>query len=78
MTPVRVRDLPDCFNLGAVPRPILYCTNCGAQYSAHAGDYWNLSPDHAFYCECNHKPMILATLESVVREWTAVREGGAA
>ena len=32
------------------PRPILYCPFCGGEYSANAGDYWNLPNSHVFTC----------------------------
>lgn len=31
---------------------ILYCPNCGAEYSGNAGDYFMLPDDHIFVCEC--------------------------
>ncbi len=34
------------------------CVVCGSEYSANAGDYWNISdPEYVFKC-CN-EPMIL-------------------
>lgn len=32
------------------PRPMLYCRQCGAEYSADKGDYWNLLETHVFKC----------------------------
>ena len=32
------------------PRRILYCPNCGAEYSGNAGDYWDLPDDYVFHC----------------------------
>jgi hypothetical protein len=31
-------------------RPQLYCEECGAEFSANAGDYWNAPKDHVFTC----------------------------
>lgn len=46
---VTVADLKDqiCMN---GPRPFLYCSKCGAEYSANAADYWNVPKDHVFKC----------------------------
>lgn len=41
------------------PHPFLYCGECGARYSANAGDYWNVPKDRPVECECG-EPMILA------------------
>jgi hypothetical protein len=32
------------------PRALLYCSNCGAEYSANAGDYFAADPNHVFKC----------------------------
>jgi len=32
------------------PHEIMYCTECGAEYSAHKGDYWDVPDDHEFEC----------------------------
>ena len=33
-------------------RKILYCPECGAEYSGNSGDYWYLPDDYVFKCEC--------------------------
>jgi len=43
----------------------LYCGICGAEDSAHQGDYWNLPRDYEFMC-CN-RPMVIATKETTFR-----------
>lgn len=48
------------------PRPFLYCRKCGAEYSAHAGDYWNLPGNHVFRC-CRVN-MMLVTASRVLAE----------
>ena len=53
---IRVRDLKDQIDTKG-PRPILYCSICGAENSAHAGDYFLARPDHVFTC-CG-EPMLL-------------------
>lgn len=41
----------------------LLCPDCGAEYSASTGDYWNLPADYVFTCANDHAKidMILAT-----------------
>ena len=67
---VRVRDLPNLLprvSLDAHP-VFLYCRACGAEYSAHAGDYFTSRPDHVLTC-CD-EPMILAEQTTTIREVT--------
>ena len=57
---VKVKDLFDHILIKSpFPRPLLLCTKCGEENSAHAGDYWNCDPDHVFK-HCNRN-MILVT-----------------
>ena len=36
-----------------IRRRILHCTECGAEFSGHRGNYWNRPEDHVFTCrEC--------------------------
>jgi hypothetical protein len=44
---VRVSDLKDRYE----GRVFLYCDVCGAEYSAHRGDYFMLPDDHVFTCD---------------------------
>ena len=44
----RVKDLKD--QILTTDNRILYCTVCGAEYSANAGDYWSCQPDYEFIC----------------------------
>ena len=44
--PVTVADLRDDYE-GHV---FLVCPICFGEYSAHAGDYWNLPKDHVMQC----------------------------
>lgn len=61
MKPIRVHDLQD--QIGAPhPRPFLHCTVCGAEYSAHAGDYFAAGPDAIMTC-CG-EPMVLVRRET--------------
>jgi hypothetical protein len=46
---VHVRDLKDQTRSN-VPHPILFCEHCGAEDSAHRGDYFALPPEHVFTC----------------------------
>jgi len=62
---IRVKDLKDQLDTKE-PRPILYCPICGAEYSAHAGDYFLARPDHVFVC-CG-EPMLLVTKRTVFTE----------
>ena len=48
------------------PRPFLYCRKCGAEYSAHAGDYWNTPDSHVF--KCCRVNMVLVTAKRVLTE----------
>ena len=58
MKRVIVADLKDQIGMEG-PRPSLWCRHCGAEYSAHAGDYFMQSPNHVFKC-CGRN-MVLAT-----------------
>lgn len=47
MKKVTVNDLRN--QIGAEgPREVLYCSTCGAEYSANQGDYWNVPPSYTF------------------------------
>ena len=65
MKKIRVADLQDQTNK-PYPWPILYCSMCGEEYSAHKGDYWNSSPNHVFqHC---HRNMRLVVKKIVFQE----------
>jgi hypothetical protein len=49
MKAIRVKDLKDQIGMNG-PRPVLHCAKCGETYSANAGDYFNVRPDHVFKC----------------------------
>lgn len=57
------RQLPDGGTLLA-RQPVLYCAECGADYSANPGDYWNTPESHIF--ECCGEPLILAFKRSMI------------
>ena len=67
MMSVRVHDLPD--QIGSrQPREVLWCSECGAEFSAHSGDYWDVASDHIFtHCEVNMKLVIPYHGHKVVR-----------
>ena len=46
-------------------RAISYCRDCGAEFSATAGDYWNADPTKPLMC-CD-APMVLVTREPIYR-----------
>lgn len=57
MKALKVGDLPD--QIGSNNRSFLYCTACGARYSANRGDYFLRPEDYVFkHCRRN---MVLAT-----------------
>ena len=56
-----VKDLKD--QILTEDRAILFCTICGSEYSANAGDYWAYPPDYEFTC-CG-EPMILVNKRTV-------------
>lgn len=60
---VTVADLKDQFNQCLAP--FLYCTKCGAQNSAHAGDYFQFPNNHVF--KCCKRNMILAHIAVIIR-----------
>ena len=62
---IRVKDLKDQIDTKE-PRSILYCSICGAEYSAHAGDYFLARPDHVFMC-CD-EPMLLVIKSTTFTE----------
>lgn len=43
------KDLP--YLLGSARQIFLYCPVCGAQYSAHRGDYWDVGHKDLSCCE---------------------------
>lgn len=43
--------------VGNGPHTVMYCTKCGSQYSANAGDYWDTPDEHVFRC-CNRIMLI--------------------
>ena len=59
---VRVSDLKDQHGM-SFPWPILYCVNCGVEYSANKRDYFAASPDYIFR-HCG-KPMRLVVKREV-------------
>jgi hypothetical protein len=62
---VKVKNLKE--QIGTLePRPFLYCSICGAEYSANAGDYWTANPEHIFIC-CD-EPILLMTTPVEYRE----------
>ena len=61
---IAVADLKD--QILTNDRSLLYCDMCGAEFSANAGDYWNLPKTHVFTC-CD-KPMLLVTKRVVYEE----------
>lgn len=54
---VKVADLNDQIDEPG-SRSFLYCLGCGSEFSAHAEDYFQLTPGHVFQC-CD-TTMILA------------------
>lgn len=65
-TAVTVAMLPK-LTLASEPHPFLYCTKCGAEYSANAGDYWNSPDDHKF--RCCRRNMVLVVRETRLRDY---------
>jgi hypothetical protein len=67
--PVTVGDLPDLVvqERGHGPDPFLFCEFCGAQYSAHAGDYWDRPKDQIMTC-CE-EPMCLVVKQVKYVDW---------
>jgi hypothetical protein len=65
---IKVFDLKDQLET-PYPRPILYCTECRAEYSANKGDYFMASPDYIFR-HCG-KPMLLVVKREVYTEVAA-------
>jgi len=62
---VEVKDLKDQIGMKG-SRPFLYCSKCGAEYSANSGDYFMSSPEHVFTC-CKRK-MVLVTKQVTYKE----------
>lgn len=62
---IRVRDLPEQLGAGS-GRQFLYCEHCGAENSAHRGDYFMADPDTVFAC-CG-APMRLVTARRVLTD----------
>jgi len=65
---VQMSDLKDeVFGSKERTGRFLYCTQCGAEYSAHSGDYWYLALDHKFICHCG-EPLILAIKHTIIEQ----------
>jgi len=47
---VRKKDLSDQILNKKRVSEFLFCSICGAEYSANSGDYWNLSDNYIFNC----------------------------
>jgi hypothetical protein len=48
--PITVNDLPEVALDRKGHQVFLYCPECGAEYSATAGDYFWMPKGEAFYC----------------------------
>lgn len=42
----------------------IHCPDCGNEVGGTRGDYFNLSDDYAFVCECSNKDLQLVRRES--------------
>lgn len=58
------RNLRDEVFVKHPDKRFMYCQFCGAEYSAHNGDYWNVPDDHEFRC-CD-VTMLIATKETMI------------
>jgi hypothetical protein len=38
---------------------LLWCPNCGGEYTAHAGDYFMWLPDTPIKCECGEQLLLV-------------------
>ena len=54
---VKIKDLKDQISTKNV-RDVLWCPECGNEYSANAGDYWNCKADKELICDCG-EPFLL-------------------
>ena len=62
---ITVADLKDQTDVG--PHPILYCRDCGSEYSANRADYSFYRLDtYPFFC-CD-LPMILIIKKTIIEE----------
>lgn len=62
---IQKKDLADSILNKERAGEFMYCPNCGSEYSASSGDYWNLPDDYIFKCgECKVE-MQLATKKTV-------------
>jgi DNA replicative helicase MCM subunit Mcm2 (Cdc46/Mcm family) len=55
-------------------RPMLYCDQCGEQYSADPGDYFYAPPDYLFVCaeaECDKNELRLVSRRVTFEDWKA-------
>jgi hypothetical protein len=48
------------------PRPILYCANCQAEYSANAGDYFAHDPNAPIECGACGTPLIRVVISRTI------------
>lgn len=65
--PVYIRDLADQIMLpndDKRRKEYLRCSECGAEYSASKGDYWNLDSDQKMRCSSGHEPTDLELVVS--------------
>ena len=64
---VRVKDLKDQIGTNG-PRPFLYCSKCGAEYSANGADYFMARPEHVFTC-CKRKMVLVTEQVTYIRRY---------
>lgn len=67
MRKITVGQLKDQLEM-KTPRPILKCMDCGQEFSAHKGDYFQLPDSHVFICEACDIPMRLVTKQVTYKE----------
>lgn len=49
--------------------PMLWCPECGEEFSANPSDYWSLPKDHVLKCiDCDGVPLVLAHKRTIYEE----------
>lgn len=62
---VTIKDLPDLS--GNTRATLLQCPHCGAQFSAHRGDYFHFPGNTVIRCECGTPAALVRQLTTLQR-----------
>ena len=63
------KNMRNQIGLGCTDKKILYCKECGSEFSGNSGDYWDVPDNHIFTCDCLVFPleMELVTKKTTIK-----------